>query len=159
TNIHRVLVLAAILAAAGAQASFANCLEFGGFPVFQCADRAYFDTIPNFDPNIYQTVDPNTGAIQIKNISATVWQIGFGNRTLKNGSGAQGTGIGSGGLFNGNDAGNLSAALRDGRDATGSASVPIGAVCLSSNDWGNTGVDGCCDNVRTSTGLAIDDDN
>src|SRR6266850_1327572 len=151
----RVLVLAAILAVLGAHLSFANCTDFFP-PVFQCANLAYFDRIPNFDPNVYNFTDPNDGSLRIKNVSAAFWQIGFGNNSLNTGAGFYGTGIG-GGLFNGNDQGAFAIDLRDGKVATANPLVPAGSLCLSSNNWANTGIDGCCDNNRTTT-LSLSDD-
>jgi len=157
-GILRVMVLAAVVLTAGAHASFANCLEFGGFAIFQCANRAYFSTIPDFDPNTYQSVDPNTGEITIQNVSAVFWQIGFGNQSLNNGGGSGGTGISGVSTFNGNDQGQFAPDIRDARAATGDPNVPLGAVCFSSNNWGNSGVDGCCDNDRTTSLMSNKDD-
>jgi len=129
-------VLAAVAAMSAGPAAFATCLDFGGFAIFQCADLAYFEPNP-------------AGAGST--ISATFWQVGFGNGSLNDGSGSSGTGIGAGGNFNGNDNGVFGIDLADARTATGSSVPPVGAVCLRNNNWGNTGIDGCCDNPRDAT--------
>ena len=71
-------VLAAVAAMSAGPGAFAGCLDFGGFAVFQCADRAYFNP-----PSVAGTA-----------VNSTFWQVGFGNATLNNGSGTAGTGIG-----------------------------------------------------------------
>jgi len=132
-----------VVLAAAAQAPYANCINFGGFAIFQCANQAFFQPPPDFDPNVY-VVDPNG---DVANISAVFWQIGFGNRTLNNGNGSSGTGFAAG--FNGNDSGTLVIAVKDGFVATGNSSLPAGSTCISASNWANTGVDGCCDNPRS----------
>ncbi|MBI3447663.1 MAG: hypothetical protein HY049_01895 [Acidobacteria bacterium] len=122
----------------------ANCRHiFGGEAIFQCAGTAWFDPAPfpvTFDPNEVPT-----------NITAVFWQVGFGNQTLNDASGTAGTGIGAGGEFNGNDQGNWKPELRDAHAFLAplftNAPGP-GSVCLRSNNWGNTGIDGCVDNPR-----------
>jgi hypothetical protein len=155
-------VAAAAALAASTQAPFANCINFGGFAIFQCQDNAYFNPPPDFDPNIYY-VDPNDASAGLKNIAAVFWQIGFGNQTINSGSGSAGTGIG-GGLttFNGNDSGKYTPNIRDGFVAISNPSVPPGSVCLSTNNWANidpngNGVDGCCDNPRSTSLLTAAD--
>ena len=122
----------------------ANCRHiFGGEAIFQCAGEAWFDPAPfpvTFDPNEVPT-----------NITAVFWQVGFGNQTLNDASGTAGTGIGAGGEFNGNDQGTFKPELRDAHgflSALSPNAPAAGAVCLRSNNWGNTGIDGCVDNPR-----------
>jgi hypothetical protein len=146
-NLLRGVLVAAVVLAAGAQAPFAVCGNFGGFAVFQCGTSAFFQPPPDFDPNVY-VVDPNTGSVT--NISAVFWQIGFGNNTINSGLGSAGTGMAGVSTFNGNDSGLFTIDLKDGPIATGNVNLPQGSLCLSSNNWANTGVDGCCDNDRTA---------
>jgi len=127
-------VLAAVAVVSGGPASFAACLDFGGFAIFQCADRAYFNPAP-----------AGSGTV-----SVAFWQIGYGNGNLNDGSGTSGTGNGSGGAFNGNDNGAFPVSLEDARTSIGSTVPPAGSLCLRNNNWANTGVDGCCDNPKDS---------
>ncbi|MBI3449455.1 MAG: hypothetical protein HY049_11125 [Acidobacteria bacterium] len=151
-RIHTLLI--ALLALSGAmQAANANCFEFGGFAIFQCADLAFVQPPPDFDPSIY-VVDANGVT---SNISAVFWQIGFGNANISNGNGSSGTGNSGPSTFNGNDSGNFAIDLRDGYSATQNALIPPGATCLSSNNWANSGVDGCADNDR-GAGLGNNND-
>jgi len=161
---------------------FANCLDFGGFAIFQCADVAYFNPPPvavAFDPNNKPT-----------NVTAVFWQLGFGNNQAGHCDLAQGkctsgllnkacnsgslptpdafcngnTGLGSAGTgnsalndFNGNDTGLFAVDVRDARVTTGQPGVPAGSLCLSSNNWANSGVDGCADDLRVAAQVAGDD--
>src|SRR5882724_435141 len=147
------LALAAVLLLAAAPAA-ANCFEFGGFAIFQCGDLAFFTPPPDWDPNAYP-IDPNG---HVPSISAVFWQIGFGNQRINNGSGPSGTGNFGASTFNGNDSGLWEVDLMDARTATQFNSIPEGATCLSSNNWANYGVDGCCDNDRTTSPLVNNDD-
>ena len=139
-----VAVLAAVAVASAGPQAFAVCGEFGAYPVFQCADRAFFDAPP-----------AGAGAI-----SSAFFQIGFGNNTVS--TGLPGTSLGTGmtGLatFNGNDNGLFGVDLADAASTIGDASIPAGAVCLRSNNWGNAGIDGCCDNNRDQTQAFGNDD-
>jgi hypothetical protein len=129
-------VLAAIAVASAGPQVFAVCAETGGFAIFQCADRAYFEAPP-----------AGSGGV-----SATFWQIGFGNGALNTGLPGTSTGTGMTGpaTFNGNDSGIFAVDLVDAQTAIGNPLVPAGAVCLRNNNWGNAGIDGCCDNWRTT---------
>jgi hypothetical protein len=133
------------LASGGA---FAVCNEFGGFPIFQCADKAYFAP-PSFTVNL----DPNNRST---NVTATFWQIGFGNNLLNNGLGSSGTGNSgaTAATFNGNDMGTWRVDIASARGITNDTRIPSGALCLALNNWGNLGIDGCCDNVR-DTGASM----
>jgi len=139
-------VLAAVAVTSAGPAAFAGCGDFGGFAIFQCGDRAYFNPPP-----------AGAGAV-----SSVFWQIGYGNNTLNDGSGTSGygtygvDGLGAG-AFNGNDSGTFPIELRDARTATGSSLPPAGSLCFGSNNWANTGIDGCCDNPRDPL-LQISDD-
>lgn len=144
-----ILLGAVVALAMGGSGAYANCLEFGGFAIFQCADLAFFAPPPfavTFDPNASPT-----------NVSAVFWQIGFGNQLLNSGLGSAGTGNSALNTFNGNDQGIFVADLKDAQVATQNPFIPFGAVCLSSNNWANTGIDGCADNDR-STSLSNDND-
>ncbi len=150
-----ILVLS-LAAAAAAPEAFANCLNLGGFAIHQCADLAFFGAVP--DPNFtLQFADPNDSS-RVTNISIVFWQIGFGNQSLNSGQGTSGTGNSAGTTFNGNDQGTAVVHLREARAATGSASVPLGAICLGANNWGNSGIDGCSDNPRSLSQFFADDD-
>jgi hypothetical protein len=127
-------VLAAVAAMSAGPAAFAGCSDFGGFAVFQCADRAYFEPAP-----------AGSGTV-----TPVFWQIGYGNQNVNDGSGASGTGIGGGGAFNGNDQGVFDVGISDALTAIGAPGAPAGALCLSVNNWANTGIDGCCDNPKDS---------
>jgi hypothetical protein len=168
-----VTVLALALSVSGASA---NCINFAGYAIFQCADTAYFNPPPvaiGFDPNNRPT-----------NVTSVFWQLGFGNNeaghcdlgTLKctsgligkacssaslptpdafcngnNGLGSAGTGNSAPADFNGNDGGIFIPDLRDARVATVQPTLPAGALCLSVNNWANSGIDGCADNPRVQT--------
>jgi hypothetical protein len=135
-------VLAAAAVAIAGPASFAVCIETGGFAIFQCADRAFFSPAP-------------AGA---GSVSAAFWQIGYGNKTLDTNQGTSGTGMSTLATFNGNDNGTWAIDLIDAQVAIGdTAQVPAGALCLRSNNWANNGFDGCCDNPRDAALLASDD--
>jgi len=120
-----------LLAAAGPE-PLASCRKSGGFAVYQCGDRAWFDAPP-----------PGTGSI-----TALFWQIGYGNALINNGSGTGGVGIAPPGVFSGNDSGLFTVSLVDARKAIGDDRVPEGALCLGPANWENVGIDGCCDNAR-----------
>jgi hypothetical protein len=130
--------------------AFAVCGDFGGFAAFQCADLAYF--APSPEPI---TFDPlgrvATGA------SIVFWQMGFGNQTLNTGLGSAGTGNSGLTTFNGNDQGLKTADFGEGNGITGLTVFPPGALCIGNNNWGDSGVDGCCDQNRSATHL-IDKD-
>jgi len=135
----------------------ANCREFAGFPIFQCADTSFFNPPPDFDPNKY-FIDPNNPTAGLQNVTAVFWQVGFGNKTLNTGNGAYGTGNSGGSTFNGNDQGLFPVDLANANSAIGESTIPLGAFCLRSNNWGNSRVDGCCDNDRGTT-LTPNNDN
>lgn len=146
------LLYACLLAASGPDAR-AACREFGGFAIFQCAELAYFAPVP--DPGFTLRTD-STG--RATNITAIFWQIGFGNQTLNNGQGSNGTGMAGATVFNGNDQGNLLVDLADAAAALRNPAIPPGATCLRNNNWGNSGVDGCCDDDRAGATLTYSDD-
>jgi hypothetical protein len=153
----RGILRAAALLLAGAAAVTplrANCGAFEGYPIFQCADNAWFQPPPNFDPAV-PGFDPNGRA---SSIEAVFWQLGFGNDTLNMGLGTTGFGTSGPSTFNGNDQGTALVDLRDARAILGGdARVPFGSVCLANNNWGTLGVDGCCDNPRDAALPAADD--
>jgi subtilisin family serine protease len=150
------LLVGAAAAAGSIRDAAAVCGELSGFAVFQCADLAYFDPPPDFDPGKY-FLDPNDPAAGLMNVTAVFWQLGFGNNALNTGLGSTGTGNSALNTFNGNDSGLAAVDLAEARTATGDALIPPGAFCLRNNNWGNAGIDGCCDNDRGTT-LPINND-
>jgi hypothetical protein len=143
--------------AGSARDTAAACGEFGGFALFQCADLAYFAPPPDFDANKY-FVDPYNPAAGLQNVTALFWQIGFGNDNLNTGLGSSGTGNSAPSTFNGNDQGAFRVDLAEASTATGHSEIPFGAICLRNNNWGNAGVDGCCDDDRGTTLSPNNDD-
>jgi hypothetical protein len=143
----RPAVLPAALLLAGVNGAFAVCTEFGGYAIFQCADKAYFSP-----PPFTVTLDPNN---RPTNVTGVFWQIGFGNNLLNNGAGSAGTGNSgtTAATFNGNDAGTTRVDVVAARAITGDTRIPNGSLCLGNNNWGNSGVDGCCDNPRDTGAL------
>src|SRR5262245_20993065 len=135
----------------------AVCIDpLGGFAIFQCAELAYFNPVP--DPNfVLQFADPNQPNTPT-NIQVVFWQIGFGNQTLNTGLGSSGTGNSSASTFNGNDSGRRSIELRKLTSVLGAGAGPAGAVCIGVVHWGDQGIDGCPDNPRTTDLQASDDD-
>jgi len=131
----------------------AACTNFGGFAIFQCGDHAFFAPPPDWDPNVY-VVDVGG---HVTHISAVFWQIGFGNQRITSSLGSSGTGMSSSSTFNGNDSGFFPVDIKDAANAIGNPSVPAGTICLGANNWANTGIDGCCDNDRSTT-LMFDHD-
>lgn len=200
---HSILLGVVVALAMGGSGAYANCTDFGGFAIFQCADLGFFAPPPvpvTFDPNAHPT-----------NISAVFWQVGFGNHeagkcvntttraacttscatpaclttvsgctcisgflnkncginalpnadgfcSADNGIGANGTGNSGLNDFNGNDSGPFVVDLKDAQIATANPAVPFGATCLSSNNWGNSGIDGCADDFLSATIPAPSDD-
>jgi len=187
-----ILLGVVVALAMGGSGAYANCLDFGGFAIFQCADLGFFAP-----PPVPVQFDPNGKPL---NIAATFWQVGFGNHepgkclntttrlacttatgcscasgllgkvcnvsslpdpdtfcSGENGIGSAGTGNSGLNDFNGNDAGLFAPDLKDAQIATANPAVPFGATCLSSNNWGNTNVDGCADNTLLATQLQSKD--
>ncbi len=133
--ILRYASAAVFWAAATVSPVCAACTVQGGFPVYQCGDRAWFQSPPE-----------GSGAV-----SAVFWQIGYGNASVNNSEGTQGTGLGPPGVFSGNDSGLFEVPLIAAAplvDPEGKAGVEPDALCLGPVNWGNRGVDGCCDNRR-----------
>ncbi len=129
-----IVAFVGILCSAG-QAG-AACLEPGGFQITHCTSGGYFET-------------PPLGA---GTPSAVFWQVGYGDRTLNSGTGSpSGTGMSGALTFNGNDSGLLVPILV----APGG---PTAALCLGTMNWGDPGVDGCCDNPRVVALPLTDDD-
>lgn len=135
-------VLAAVAMALAGPQAFAVCNEFGGYAIFQCGERAYFEPPP-----------AGSGAV-----SATFFQVGFGNATITSGQGTNGTGMQNLTTFNGNDSGQFPVDVGNAATIIGDSRVPAGALCLRSNNWGNAGIDGCCDNTRDPSQPFSDDD-
>jgi hypothetical protein len=105
------------------------------YAIFQCADLAYFEPLP---PG-YTPADVN----------GLFWQLGFGNGSRQGGSEGDGTGVVGASDFQGIDSGLFSVDLLDG--AALDPRFPAGSICLGSNNWANSGIDGCPDNPRVST--------
>jgi hypothetical protein len=122
------------LLALGVLDASAMCRNIGGFAIFQCGDSAFFAPLP-----APVTLDPNGTPT---NISATFWQIGFGNRTLTFPPSPPGS------FFPGNDAGHFPVGFSDARLRLQNFQVPVGATCLASNNWGDFSIDGCPDDAR-----------
>jgi len=131
-GLKALAVLAAVAMASAGPLAFAVCSELGGFAIFQCAERAWFEPPP-----------AGAGAV-----TSAFWQIGYGNNTLNTGLGSSGTGMSGLTTFNGNDSGNWNLELVDARARLNDTRVPLGALCLSNNNWGNAGIDGCSDDFR-----------
>lgn len=148
SKLLQVTLLGAAALGMGTGGAFAVCAEFGGYAVFQCGDLAYIAPAP-----FQVTFD---AANRPTNVLTTYWQLGFGNNLINDGNGTTGTGNENLTTFNGNDAG---IAVVDLADATAvDPRFPAGTLCLRSNNWGNSGVDGCCDNNRNASVLLSDDD-
>jgi len=124
-----------------------------GFPIFQCADFAYFDQTTDTGKTVPISIDPNG---RPSNVSVAFWQIGFGNRLINSGYGTSGTGNQNLNTFNGNDNGLAPVGLKGGKSVN--SMFPVGSVCLTGNNWANSGIDGCCDNVRSATMPQTSDD-
>jgi len=105
------------------------------YALFQCANRAYFEPVP--------------GGFTKDDITGIFWQPGFGNMNVNTGLGNNGAGFVSA-AFNGNDSGQFPVDLLDAAAQFPTEGFPPGSVCLGSNNWANSGVDGCCDNTRLS---------
>ncbi len=103
------------------------------YALFQCANRAYFEPVP--------------GGFTKNDITGIFWQFGFGNMIVNTGLGNDGTAFTSK-AFNGNDSGMFPVDLLDAAATFPAEGFPQGSVCLGSNNWANSGVDGCCDNTR-----------
>jgi hypothetical protein len=127
------------------------------YPIFQCSGLAYFNPPPDFNPNKY-FLDPNSPSAGLQNITAVFWQIGFGNNTANPGAGSSGIGISGKNSFTGNDQGSWSVDLLEASSATLEPGIPLGALCLGTNNWANPGVDGCPDNPRDPALSHTDDD-
>lgn len=106
------------------------------YALFQCANRAYFEPVP--------------GGFTKDDITGIFWQFGFGNMNVNTGLGNTGTAFASK-AFNGNDSGMFPVDLLDAAATFPTEGFPVGSVCLGSNNWANSGVDGCCDNARPAT--------
>ncbi len=132
TSIRCALALLALLSAGDAAFPFCSS-AIETYALFQCAHNAYFEPVP--------------GGFTRDDISGVFWQLGFGNRTSNTGLGNNGTGFSSK-AFNGNDSGLFPVDLLDAAATLPALGFPPGAVCLGSNNWANSGVDGCCDNTR-----------
>jgi len=141
-GLKALAVLAATAMALAGPQAFAVCNDhLAGYPIFQCAEQAYFGPPP-----------AGSGAV-----TARFFQLGFGNGTLETGLGTAGTGMSSFSEFNGNDNGQYTVDLADALAVIGDSRVPAGSLCLRSNNWANAGVDGCCDNPRSQAQPFSDD--
>jgi hypothetical protein len=125
--------------------SWGVCNNLGGFALFQCSDLAYFDPQTANGSTVNITFD---GSGVPTNVTAVFWQIGFGNNSLNTGTSTTGTGNSGPFTFPGNDSGLLMPQILEAQPLEPGMGIPPGALCLSSNNWGNAGADGCCDNHR-----------
>lgn len=122
------------------------------YAIFHCGQRAYVEPIPQFfqdgTPTGFTPQDlmrpPGSDPATLPVI---FWQFGFANRTLHTGLGTDGTAFASK-AFNGNDNGYFPVDVLDAFNRFPGQGFPPGSVCLGSNNWANSGVDGCCDNAR-----------
>ncbi len=136
-----LVVLAAVAITVVGPQLFAFCdTTRETYAIFGCADRAYIAAPP-----------AGSGAV-----SGVFWSIGFGNGTLNTGGGLDGTAFNAK-AFNGNDSGTFAMNILDAAATFPTQSFPPGSLCLGSNNWGNSGVDGCCDHPR-DTSLPFNDD-
>ena len=135
----KITVISAAVLGAAVSLPWAFCdSAIETYALFGCADLNYFAPVPA----------PYTPA----DVSTVFWQIGFGNETNQTGQGTDGTGVQSKSNFNGNDHGLFVPDLVDAFARFGSQfPFPQGSVCLGSNNWANTGIDGCCDDTRNAT--------
>ncbi len=127
-----LLISAALAASTGGAFAFCNS-SVETYAIFQCGQKGYFAPVPA----------PFTPA----DVTGVFWQIGFGNATVNTGLGTDGTGVAST-VFNGNDSGYFPVHFVDAAVRFPALGFPAGSVCLGSNNWANSGVDGCCDNPR-----------
>jgi hypothetical protein len=146
SKVVKVTVLSAAVLGAAVTLPWAFCDSASEtYAIFQCADRGYFAPVPApYTPH---------------DVSGIFWQIGFGSRLINSGNQTNGTGVEQGTtVFNGNDNGLFAVAIADAAAEFGPAGFPfpVGSVCLTSNDWGNAGVDGCNDNQRVQNDFAYD---
>ncbi len=130
-----VIGFVALAAATSSLLAFCNS-SIETYAIFQCGQRAYFAPVPS----------PFT----VSDVTGVFWQLGFGNATLSTGLGTDGTGFASK-AFNGNDSGSFPVDFLDAAVRFPLQGFPANSVCLGSNNWGNSGVDGCCDNPRPSS--------
>lgn len=140
-GIKALVVLAAIAVTLVGPQLFAFCdTTRETYAIFHCANRGYIAAPP-----------AGSGAV-----SGVFWSIGFGNGNLNTGGGLDGTGFNAK-AFNGNDSGTFALNILDADATFPTENFPPGSLCLGSNNWGNSGVDGCCDHPR-DTALPFNDD-
>jgi hypothetical protein len=143
----KVLALLALVASLGVagdtlQAACSEANITAIYPIGQCGSRSWFAPPP-----------AGAGAV-----SASWWQIGFGNNAIRDGRGALGTAFqigAAGGGFIGNDNGLVTTLSGLDIGDAGVVGGPAGALCVGatgSANWSINGLDGCSDNQRTLTG-------
>ncbi len=126
------------------------------YAIFHCGQRAYVEPVPQF----FQDGTPTGFTPQdlIRSPGATdfpviFWQFGFANRNVNTGFGTDGTAFANK-AFNGNDNGYFPVDVLDAFNRFPGQGFPQGSVCLGSNNWANSGVDGCCDNTRLAAAFS-----
>jgi hypothetical protein len=141
------------LVSAGTSGVFANC-SASIMPVYQCGFVGWFGP-------------PPAGSGQV---TAIWWQLGYGNNNRNDGFpptvAQEGTGVTGGGAgnpaigFGGNDsgAGTVYMTNADSVLSQYSDSIADGSICSNfENSWAASGIDGCADNRRTTSGYDNDD--
>lgn len=135
-----------LLMTAGSSGVFATC-QTGVFPIYQCGFVGWFAPPP---------ADAGT-------VSAIWWQLGYGNNIINDGTvgtaANDGTGM-VGTSFKGNDSGASPMTLTNADSVLSqyASIIPDGSLCANfENTWGGTGIDGCPDNLRTTSSYDNDD--
>ncbi len=138
--LHAILWVPLLVLAPGRDHLLAYCVSsIETYAIFQCAHRGYFAPVP----------PPHTPS----SVKGVFWQIGFGNGTVNTGLGSDGTGFSSS-VFNGNDSGTFPVNFLDAAATFPAVGFPPDSICLGSNNWANSGIDGCCDNPRPAAPFA-----
>jgi hypothetical protein len=148
------LLIASAAAPGGTGEAAAGCLTSGAsFAIFQCSPGAYFAPTTAGGEPVPVVIGPDG---RPTNVTAVWWQIGFGNETLNLGTSSSPAGMAGAGQFAGNDQGVRAPDIQSiGRLIPG---APATGLCLQTDNWNNSGVDGCSDNNRSDAIQSSDDD-